>query len=323
MLLAANFKLEYLIPLWPWGFISIAAMMFVVRPFSVFLCAWGPKMSWREKVFIAWIGPRGIVAASMASIVNLILEEKGMAQEGHLLLALTFSAIMITVVFCGLTARPMAALLHLSSGREPGLLIVGGNELALRIAGMFQHRGCPVLIVDKNPKHCKRAGEKDLHAVCCDALDAERMAEIDLAGIGSMIALTPNTTVNLKALARVAPNLGLDARFAPKHELAATADTWLWMKSNATALFSDTVNWERLFEQTQLSEGRQRTRKFSELHKPDEKNFFLPVLYVNKEGAHPFVAGLQLPPDTEITGLEFDAHERWFLKSNGSQAIGR
>jgi NhaP-type Na+/H+ or K+/H+ antiporter len=63
----------------------------------------GSALTWRERLFVMWISPRGIVAASVASLFAVVLDEAGFA-EGTRILAITFMAIAITVTLQGLTA---------------------------------------------------------------------------------------------------------------------------------------------------------------------------------------------------------------------------
>ena len=57
------------------GLFAVLAMMFVARPLSIVLCTWGSDLGWNERTFLAWVAPRGIVAASMASLFALALNE--------------------------------------------------------------------------------------------------------------------------------------------------------------------------------------------------------------------------------------------------------
>jgi NhaP-type Na+/H+ or K+/H+ antiporter len=111
MVLAADFDLRDVAPLWPEGFLAIAALMAIVRPLQVMLCTRQTRLTWQERTFISCMSPRGIVAASVASLFALILHEHGDSQNARSLVALTFSTIMVTVAFSGLAAPPLAWLL--------------------------------------------------------------------------------------------------------------------------------------------------------------------------------------------------------------------
>ena len=57
----------------------VASLVLCVRPLQVFLATRGSELSLRERSFIAWVAPRGIVAAAIASIVGRSLESAGVA----------------------------------------------------------------------------------------------------------------------------------------------------------------------------------------------------------------------------------------------------
>lgn len=113
ILLAADLSLA---SIWQLGWGSGAAvlvLMLVVRPVSVWLCTWQSDLQWRQKLFVAWIAPRGIVAASVASLFEILLTERGI-NGGPAIKALVFLTILMTVLLQGLSARWLAQGLGLS-----------------------------------------------------------------------------------------------------------------------------------------------------------------------------------------------------------------
>ncbi|HEY9723922.1 MAG TPA: cation:proton antiporter, partial [Oscillatoriaceae cyanobacterium] len=70
ILLAASVDLSRLRHFgWP-ELAVVLILMFLVRPFAVGLATLGSALNWREKAFIAWMGPRGVVATAMASLMS-------------------------------------------------------------------------------------------------------------------------------------------------------------------------------------------------------------------------------------------------------------
>ncbi len=237
MLLAANFDLKDLKRVWPEGLYVLGVVMLIVRPANILLSTRGSKLSWREKVFLCWIAPRGIVAASVASIVGRTLAEHGAEDAGRQLVAMTFLVIAGTVVLNGLTARPLAWLLNLRAGETQGTLIVGAHPLGLQLATFLDHEGLPAILVDTNPKHCAAAKLLGFHTIECSALDHVQLAIQDLTGIGQLIALTPNAGVNARAcIWRTAGNYSDQAAPDPSWDRMMKVRKSIWFH-NVDAMF--------------------------------------------------------------------------------------
>src|SRR5690606_4692783 len=104
----------------------------------VFLSTWGKSFNWREKIFISWVGPKGIVAAAVASLFSLQLinnaDSKAFSEQAELILPLTFLVIVGTVVLQGSTAKFLAKALKVQKEDPKGILIAGANEVARFIA---------------------------------------------------------------------------------------------------------------------------------------------------------------------------------------------
>ena len=116
ILLSANLPLSVVMAEGVRGLLTVLALMWIVRPLSVWAALRNSTLTIRERMFVAWISPRGIVAASVASLFALELTEAGIV-EGERMLAITFLTIAVTVTVQGLTAGPVARLLGLESLR--------------------------------------------------------------------------------------------------------------------------------------------------------------------------------------------------------------
>ncbi|MEB3158672.1 MAG: cation:proton antiporter [Synechococcus sp.] len=111
-LLAADVSWTELSPL-GWGGVScVAVLMLVVRPVAVSLATLGQPLDWRQKLFMGWLAPRGIVTAAVASLFAIRLEQAGVLGAGRLQ-GLVFLTILMTVGLQGLTAQPLARALGL------------------------------------------------------------------------------------------------------------------------------------------------------------------------------------------------------------------
>ncbi|MCZ7645763.1 MAG: cation:proton antiporter [Planctomycetota bacterium] len=307
MLLAANFRLETLIPLWPMGFVAIGVMMLVVRPLNILLCTRGTPIGWREKIFLSWIGPRGIVAASVASLFALLLAEHGDPVAGERLVALTFSTILITCLLNGFTAKPLAKLLKLEVARPEGLLIVGANELALRVAGLFENRGVPTIMVDTNPLVCKRAREAGFEVLEGNALDDEFMEDKDLGGFGRILAVTPSSHVNARACSHLTSRLGLSDPHGIVGPMGGEDARRQLEENGSRTAFSehvDIVEVGRLLRAGRVHLRGHRADGQGKL--PAQKHLFLPLASEIDGKLELYGYGTEIPPRCEVIGLEFE-----------------
>ena len=177
---------------------TVVVLMVVVRPVGVGLSLRHSTLSWREKVFAAWIAPRGIVAASVASLFALELVEAGFV-EGPRLLALTFLTIAATVTLHGLSAAPLARLLRLQSLEGKRAIVIGAGPLGRALADAFRRRGRPVALVDRNAFLVSRARAEGFDAVEGNALDESTLDQAGAEEAESLVAVTTNSEVNALA----------------------------------------------------------------------------------------------------------------------------
>lgn len=180
------------------GVVTVAVLMLVVRPISVFASLAGSSLNRRERVFVAWIGPRGIVAASVASLFALRLAELGLADSSRLL-ALTFLTIAMTVTLHGLSAPLVARALKLHVGARKPVIVIGAGPLALAVARILADAGRPVAVVDRNATLVRHARQAGLEAVRGNGLDESVLDEAGAADAEMLLALTTNAEVNALA----------------------------------------------------------------------------------------------------------------------------
>jgi Trk K+ transport system NAD-binding subunit len=169
--------------------------MFVVRPINIVLCTWNSDLNWRQKLFLSWVAPRGIVSASVASLFAILLTQRGV-NGGEAIKALVFLTIIMTVVCQGLTAGWVANWLQITSKDAIGAVIVGCNPLSLLIARLFQERGEPVVMIDTDPQRSEQAEAQNLRVIASSALDTGVLEEAGLASMGTFLAMTSNGEVN-------------------------------------------------------------------------------------------------------------------------------
>lgn len=240
VLLAANLSLEEMTALgWP-GVLVVLALIFVVRPLAVFLATPGTDLTLRERLFLSWVAPRGIVAAAVASLFALLLEAQGFP-EGRRVMALTFLTIIGTVVLQGPTAKPVARMLGVLATARDGFLVVGGNTVGRSLAQAMVRLGPSVMVVDTNPVHVRRCREAGLPARKADALDEVAMEAVPMDSIGNLLALTPSDGVNRLAVRLYA------REFGPGHVRAVRLEDSPEKEETSTTvpyLFGDRLSWE-------------------------------------------------------------------------------
>jgi NhaP-type Na+/H+ or K+/H+ antiporter len=126
----------------PEALLLVAAMVLVIRPLVTVLATWGSGLTSRERAFVAWMAPRGIVAGATASAFALGLAQADVPGAAEIL-PIAFVVIFATVVLYGLTAAPAARLLGVAGGGNV-VLVVGGNRVAREIATALDRAGAEV-----------------------------------------------------------------------------------------------------------------------------------------------------------------------------------
>lgn len=196
ILLAADLSMASIVAL-GWGsLLTVLTLMLIVRPLSIALCTWKNGMNWRQKLFLAWVAPKGIVSASVASLFAILLTQQGI-NGGDSIKALVFLTIMMTVFIQGLTARWVATWLQITSCGATGAVIIGCNPLSLLIARLFQEVGESVVLIDTDPEACQKAKAENLPVFQSSGLDPDVLEEAGIESMGTFLALTSNGEVNL------------------------------------------------------------------------------------------------------------------------------
>ncbi|MBN1510920.1 MAG: sodium:proton antiporter [Phycisphaerae bacterium] len=183
------------------GAVFVLVLIVIVRPAGVFASTWMGKLKRSERLFLAWMAPRGIVAAAVASVFAFRLEDAGYPEAGRLV-PITFLVIISTVAAYGLTAPLVAHRLGVAEPRPQGVLMVGAHSWARAIAEVLREKGIRVLLVDSNRANTAATRMAGLATYTGSALADYALDEIDLGGMGRLMALTPNDWVNVLAVQR-------------------------------------------------------------------------------------------------------------------------
>lgn len=220
IVLAARLKPEHFQVMGWSSVVFVAVLVLAVRPLAVWVSTLRSQLERRERVFLSCMAPRGIVAAAVASVFAVRLEHAGYEQAG-LLVPATFVVIISTVLIYSIGAPIAARRLGVADLHSQGLLIVGGQTWARAIAKLLKEKGYRVLLIDSNRANINAARMQGLETYFGNVLADYAIDEMDLGGIGSLLAMTPNSSVNTLAVHRFERILGR----ADVYRLAATADS--------------------------------------------------------------------------------------------------
>lgn len=213
VILAARLDLNALYELgWPALYIFLA-IQFIARPLKVLISTFRSDLNWRERSLLAWIAPRGIVAAAVSALFALRLEQEGM-HEAALLVPLTFMVIIGTVLLQSATARLFAGWLKVAEPDPRGFLIIGANPVARTIGLALQKQKFNVLLTDTTWENIRNARMEGLPTYYGNPMSAHADQYLDLVGIGRMLALSPVTDMNVLAGLRFRREFGAGSIYA-------------------------------------------------------------------------------------------------------------
>ena len=194
VLLSARLELSALSYLNRDVLLFLGLLVGLVRPLAVFVSSIGSGLDWKEKAFLSWLAPRGVVAAAVASLFAFQLRPvfPG-AVDG--MVPVVFAVIVGTVAIYGLTAAPLAQWLSLADPNPNGVLFVGAAPWVRSIAQRVQNLGVPVALLDNNALHVRQAREDGLEAHAVDVLSEAALDDTDLYGYGRLLIALPNDEV--------------------------------------------------------------------------------------------------------------------------------
>ena len=208
ILLSANINISDLLAIYNWKTVLLfVTVVFVIRPIGVFLSTHKSALKVNEKLFISWVGPRGIVAAGIASLFGIKLVKLGVA-GAELITPLVFMIVLGTVMLNATTARLVAKLLGVFVEKSDGVLIVGAGEFSRIIAKYLDINNRHVVLVDSNGDNIKKAKELGLEAIKDDVFSEDLGNNIELSDIGYLMALTSNSEINNHCITKFQEQFG-------------------------------------------------------------------------------------------------------------------
>jgi NhaP-type Na+/H+ or K+/H+ antiporter len=182
-------------------------LIFAIRPVAVLLGTVGTNLSWRERLLISWIAPRGVVAVATSAVFGAALVANGVG-DGARVPAVIFVIVLLTVILFGLTTVPMARWLKLTLSSAPGVLIVGSNAWTLSFAQALASMQIPVMIADRSWRALKPARDAAVGTYYGEILAEAAEHRLDHARFGQMIAATDSHSYNTLVCTDLGPSFG-------------------------------------------------------------------------------------------------------------------
>ena len=240
ILLAANINIEDMLLLYNWKTgVLFLIIIFIIRPIAVFASTARSNLKANEKTFISWVGPRGIVAAGIASLFGSKLIKTGV-EGAEYLTPLVFMVVLGTVLLNATTARLFAKLIGVFLTKSEGILIVGASKLSILIAGYLQKNNRHVVLVDSNADNVNNAKELGIEAIKEDIFAEDLTDNIELNDVGYLLAFTANPNINKFAISKfkdqfgengsfrlISPEEMMDPEISPKNEIFSYSDDFV------------------------------------------------------------------------------------------------
>ncbi|MEW9856209.1 cation:proton antiporter [Novosphingobium sp. M1R2S20] len=185
-------------------------LMFVARPVTVLISLLGSSLPWRERLFIAWVAPRGIVAVAITGLFALRLTENNVA-GAELLVPLAFVSAIGTIVAHGFTAAPWARFLGIERGKGNALMFIGINAWSAAAAAAMKEAGLEVAMIDNSRFSLRHATRAELTAYRGDVLSDSFSHQFDWADYRHVLATSDSDAYNALVCSELGPELGYDA----------------------------------------------------------------------------------------------------------------
>ena len=244
ILLSANIDISDLELIYNWNsLILFAIVVLIVRPLGVFLSSANSELKFNEKLFISWVGPRGIVAAGIASLFGLKLTMQGV-ENANYITPLVFMIVLGTVLLNATTARLVARITNVLLKKSEGILIIGASKFARLIATYLTNNNRRVVLIDSNPKHIEYAIQENLEAIKYDIYSDNLMENIELNDIGYLLALTGSNSINEYAISKLSKTFGEEGTF----RLISTKEMQDPLINPVNGLFSNTDDYINISE---------------------------------------------------------------------------
>ncbi len=244
ILLSANMNISELELLLDWKVGALfAAIIFILRPIGVFLSTSKSALTTNEKLFVSWVGPRGIVAAGIASLFGSKLASEGIAGAEYIT-PLVFMVVLGTVILNATGAGLIAKLLGVLLEKSNGILVVGAHRASRLIAKYLKDNGKHIILIDSNTGNIEKANEEGIDAYTVDIYKDDLLNNSDLNDVGVIMAMTGSAEVNDYSLSNLKKEFGENGAY----RLTSVNELQNPDSSNNSTLFSKQDDFINLLE---------------------------------------------------------------------------
>ena len=213
ILLAANINFKDMMLLYDWKTaVLFLIVVLIIRPLCVFPSTYGSTLKYNEKLFVSWVGPRGIVAAGIASLFGSKLIKQGV-EGAEYITPLVFMIVLGTVLLNATTARFFAKIVGVFLKKSEGILIIGASDLSITIGKYLQNNDRNVVLIDSNQYNINKAKETGLEAINANIYSEQLTDNIELSDVGYLMALTPSKDINKYAINKFKNQFGENGAF--------------------------------------------------------------------------------------------------------------
>ncbi len=273
ILLAANIDMADLYLIYNWNTIILFAVVaFIIRPLGVFVSTMSSNLKFNEKLFISWVGPRGIVAAGIASLFGSRLAIEG-EPGAEYITPLVFVIVLGTVLLNATTARIFAKISGVFLKESSGILIVGASNMSRLIAKYLQKNDRHVVLIDSNKENIEKAKAMGLDASEANIFADDLTDNPEFSDIGYLMSLTGSVEVNKHAISRFKNQLGENGAF----RLITPEEMKNPENAPSEALFSKKDDYINLIEVAR------DYPKISEIQLKSKSHFLKEIIRLNKE----------------------------------------
>jgi NhaP-type Na+/H+ or K+/H+ antiporter len=173
----------------------VLVVMLVLRPLVAFIATAGvERFTWPERLFLASVGPRGIIPASVATLFAIELEQAGNVEAGQILIGTVFAVILATVAIEAGLARQIGSYLGVTPMRT---LIVGGGRVGRALATRLENRGEFVVILEENDEQVEQLRSEEFTVYSGDGTEVSDLREAGIEEAERVIAATGTDDVNI------------------------------------------------------------------------------------------------------------------------------
>ena len=287
----------------------LAVMVLIARPLTVLVSTVRTSLTWRERVFLMAMAPRGIVAAAVSAIFAIRMEAEGVA-DADKIVPIVFLVIIGTIVVYGFFSGPAARFLGLAEAQATGVLIAGAHATSRGIALQLKEHGIKSLLVDTDPYNVTRSISSGLAARRLNILAEDAAHNLDLRGIGRLMAFTSNDEVNALATARFAREFGRREVFQLSPGKRRSGETGVPSEYLGRQIGIDGVTYSTIDDRARQGWKARSTEAGPDVNTAVDNDLFIPLIRVIDEQMAFLCRNDALPVEGIVIGMAAPSFQR-------------